>query len=1487
MNRHEQGNFQKNRIELTSINRRGYHGGMEDNAARKERHVNDGYANDYERHLYVVKGGKNERMSFFEGLGNAQARKGLEAYIILRPKDEWDAGDYARVAFMLNGDKSNAAARVRSGFINETKEKNIEEAFLIEEASINKKYIETIEKNGKIKEKDDLAFRVMEMNLELWNEKKGEGLKEISTNSLKQYYYYWTGLAMQVLDYPRGEEALRILGQLGDEIDGRPDVIVGNPPAPPDGGPPGGPGGVPPMPPDGGFWNRAEGYWSRTANAVESMLIELRGIREEIEVLTSAFVKDPTDNRFFSRIAEVTHRQLSIDARLAEAKREMGQEKDKDAELYEGSLSEVLEERMKRIRDFQTMSQSGLTNDLDPRADDVDSSDEEKLLRELNLEDSRNNRAILVERERLIREILRKDGMKKYRQRMYDYFRELRDEGRVEDQQRAYFGELQRRIGTIIKNSEYDGGSGALRNLPVASYRRFKQLYDLKKEDLMIKTGGELAGYVDELERLNFLNYFHDVESRVTTRGERMEQAGFLPLSIEETCQAADRQYGNEGWGIGGEYELIDRAGNFNIDNWMQFYRTRFIDQAEADPLSRIDSLNGWRLKIGWSELSIVQILTVPQYLQHRELELRGDARQLRDGGVTAVWGLPKDHPDLSLQRKIDQVVEIWRAGMKHNDWVALNQANVKNQRGEWLNAHYAQNNDNNYFRGGFYLERDLKLAKNGEAEAYYEDGKQGSLGKAIRDGTLFYRHLTEFSEFYLKDEHGRCRVRDFEDNMAYASLDYDGSSAFLLGIAEGAINRADASGEVDDVDENGNFVRGRKKSGGIKDVYKNFLLRQIGVIENNYRGRNLNTTQRDSINLFISEYRKKIARMGSHKTKIQFDNSSDLEELVFKIDRVAGNRSPDMKKEIGARVKRQLRQNIKRDFFDELMELEMVVIPEEDNGEKGRIEDYNNKEKIGNMRVEVVTDEDGAHRVITRDDRKKIGGANETLTIREIIDECFGNNAFALDQESLEDFENDFGLAQRNLEESRRNNAGDLVVRRAYRESKQKYERIFKRNELLGLVMLTKMANVSRRGLNTFRLATPDKREEDIMSEALQRSLATVYKLNKTEESYAYKEVWYTLKQFMVSSLNNTSGVAQGIDQGTVFNRFMLWRQTAFGLSTAGGGHDSLEEIKALVAPTRLDMTPVKMLGEGVASRSLLDVMQGTLPGEGRRIRHRWESERSLDDSQKYSIDTQTMITQFLNAFQYANNFIQEIVETQHFSFQNLVKRNMLGHAQFDHEKTRQVIDKYWNSLRNIYDVNNIDFEKKIAIDGREATILEHMFGERVMGTRAGLEVYYKKMASKLRDRAGARTTEKAEKMRKDAEAYEVYARRVKAQPAIAVLTSLVAMTIHEHMDPKNTHEDWNLRDVENMWFVLDHYLRLSGGIEWHGNKAHVRHMPSMLPYAALDEAMRLDDGKSTMWYMFRDLLVNLAAGGFAGIVKALEEASDEVAQIEKVTLA
>lgn len=1398
-------------------------------------------------------------------LENSEAMRGVQAYDRIMPRNKWGARDYARVVSILTPDTTPEASIIVRRLREEVAEKKMEAGFYKKWAEIERSSFEQPrervgggpERNGKIWNKAVLA------HADLWEEMKESG--ELSGLSPEDRFFF-AGVAGKISggaghkendnksneseenssqDRVSREEWLRMVAKNTERI---PEI----------------------------------------ADTAKNMLKELKDINNNLKKFVDDYVSTIIDDpeefaRNPGKFKKMQHayitqrtRESELESQLEEMsrgeKRVLGGEKDKD--LYAGNIDQVLDERMKRIEYFVARKQYSANGEID--------------FGKLGEDSVLNPNASKIKDEEKAE---RQEFLKRMKKRCIEF----EDEGVLVKHEGLYFQEMQRWVGNIMENSIY--GKGQLK-MPKDIYDEFKKIKDMnpylnerENEDAFEH---RLLGAVKTLRKEKFLDYFKGV-SYLNLEGKDVDPSSGeighgsygYPSCLEATMLLIANDRGAE-WRTGNEHELIDASGKFHQENFILWMRKEMNKLTDWDPWSPIDPMRGITFKAGFSQISLFDILYLPQYTQHQEIEMAGDVvnwykeGKEKEASFSIGWGEKKDHPDMTYDTRVNRILidEPWLAGIEHNDWVTLNNIQARGSIDEWLKAKQQIANSNNYTRSGLWTRSLMLPSHDGhegkDTENYLKKKKQGTMGEAVNAGRLFYRYLTEFTEFHMEKKDGKAlKVR--EDNMAYKALDRDGASVFLTSIAESALEMADSGARTK-----------------IKGAYKDFILGRVDEMKEIYRLKKQDgkSVDMEKVDQLVKIYKDKIRDIKPDDMKISFDTFDKLVELQMKMETVAMgktkvtenekkdfNLSADkvvVEREVGDDVKALMRKcmykNDGEGFLNKVMKIEVPKTQEPSEGEAKKIEEGKGLE-IG--KIEVLMDDNG--RIVKREEWMQMGEKKENIkTMEQILKEDMGENgnSFVGDWKDLEVYEEKFGTALKEYDQAVKDKSSDLDAKeQAYKEIKNKYDGILKRREGLGLAMLTKVANIERKNLNFWNTTRPmEESGRKIIKDALMKSLGAIYGLDKEEQMYAHDRIWYPLDHMEIAGFNNTSGVPGAIEQST-YSRTMEMRNAAMGLGTMGGGDETLEEILALRLPSLFERVKVKKRGEGMTGgrpeHMMIEILQG---GKGRELEPRWKRKLADNPDELFEIGKNWEHADFIDGLSKAENARKVIVEEdpELGSFHEIVKLDAWGVMKVDHAKARKIFNAWWNNVRLIYNSHQINYDDKIAVDGREVSIREHMFGKKTRKTQERMRDFYKELEGK-----GG----------KDADLYKKMAEDIMNKPALAAMMDMVTAGIHEHMTFGTSYDMWSTQNVVEIWTLLDQYFHQPGIIDW-GKEGGVEleKMPSMMPYKLFDKLLEVQEDDSMEWFMFMDLLKAFTTGMLKGVFEFMDESGDEIVQVKKI---
>lgn len=1260
----------------------------------------------------------------------------------------------------------------------------------------------------------------------------------------------------------------------------------------------------------------------------KDMLAELIEIRRSIGELVKSQMNTLVDYSYQLRLEpekykelrkdyiELRAREMKIEEHLEEftrgEKRVLGGEK--DYHLYGGNIDQVIDERMKRVEYFIARKPDGkidwgkLGKDspLNPDAPNID-------------EKERNER-------------------KKFLKRTVGRYEEFIEDGTLAKQEGLYFQEIQRWVGNILENSVYgyDGKNGALR-MPKGVYDRFVKIKDMPAQVYKYKDEKEYADKLLEtirtLREEKFLDYFRNRDERENIKGvsylnlegkdvdphsaEIARGSYGYPSSIEATMLLIAEDRGAE-YRTGAVHELIDASGKFHPENFILWIRKETNKLTDWDPWTKIEPM-GISFKAGFSSINLYDILFLPQYTQHQEIEMTGDVTGWYDNNkrvsFSVDWGAKKEHPDMDYDTRVNRILidEPWLAGVEHNNYVRLYDVVARSDPKAYFEAKKEIAQSNNYARSGLWSRR-LMLPSHGghdgkDTENYLKKKKQGKMGEAVNAGQLFYRYYTDFSEKYLEEKEGVIGVR--EKNMAYEALDIDGASIFLTSIAENALGMADP-----------------KAGKEIKKVYGNFILDRIGDIEERYKGQGDEGGKKILIEKCREEVRK-LRDEDQDKLKISFDTFEKLTDLQMKIEKVVlrktevtekekrnfklEDKKVVVKEEVEKEIKKKMRENIGV-FLTDVMEIKIPKMEVKDGEETGKFEHKANgdiaREEIGEAKVFV----DRAGRVVTKKEWMEIFKVKKgeedkqpegKKTMKQIITD-FTNN-FVKDEndlgaykeyieamEEVEDVEEEYRQVSSKGDQKKLDKINKELVEKKEKLKSTKeehdkfskrgeensntsvYDHIFKRRESMGLAMLTKVANIERKKLNYWVGTRPSEDSgRKLVRSALMKAIGATYDLDNDEQLYAHDRIWYPLEYMEVGAFNNTSRVVGGVQMGTNYNRFPDARKNYQGLSTMGGSLETLDEVN-LREPTLFERLKMKKRGEGlpngIPQHSLIEIMKG---GDGGIMLPRHLRKFDGNPDEIYESQHNWEHADVIDGLPRLENLRKLIVEEhpELGSFHEIVTINAWGVKKVDHAKARKLFDAYWNDARLAFGSHQIDYNKMIWADGREISVQDYFFGPHTKETQKKMKGYYEKMEAKaLKDGKP-----------EDADAYKKMASEIIRNPAMAFVMNMVTSEIHDHMAFDSSYEMWSTQIVEEIaWIMEEKFQQISDekagkkGEHKEGHKPPMR--PSMMPYELFNILLGVQEGDSMDKYMFWDLFLTLVSGVISGFGEAQKEIEDEL---------
>lgn len=1473
--------------------------------------------------------------------GESEAMRGFRTYLTLRPGSKWEASDYATALLMLELDISPETMAIQSSIVAKVNEKGIGQKVSDMKRIYMGAHPEFTDKSEDVSE--DMAHRAIVMNYDLWNDI--EHKRELSNLSTEQLDEFENGIESLLpkgkhtqldnqkreLLLARSKKARSRMEEAKEESDesrekGTEEKKKKKKPK--------------------NMRKTAEDFYEIFEESKEklgeisentlNMLAELKMINDKLDELIGvngtimqAMIDDPEtakryQNKYQNQVGPMLARYRNLEANLDEKsggeKVVLGKERDK--ELYSGNIDQMLEARMRRIEFFHEMRKmDGNNSVIDPN---IDPNGESKwgdlknvgfTSKDLLLDP---DESYIGDDERIRRLKIREKNFRIQTKKAYEDFKE---EGTLKKHEDLYFKELQRWVGTILKNSEfgYEKQKGDLK-LPREVHIKFRKLRD-KLDPSAADFEDKLIGAVRDLRSEKFLDYFKGVDPNKRAMFDQYQ----YPTSLEATMLLIAENKGTE-WQTGGKYELIDAEGKFHRENFILWMRKEINLLIDWDPITAINAQGGITFKAGFSQISLFEILYMPQYTRHQEFKMSGDVGSWygkgKKGNFQNGWGQAEEHPDMKYDVRVNAantigiLEEAWDNDHEHKDAAALNNDVAWSSAGEWVKARGPISAYNNYVRAGLAFKRYMLGSHKGdEIKDYYEHGKQGSVGKAIAAGHLFFRYFSDWTENYaVKDsdeEKNSEKVIEVDrDNQVYKALGHNGGSFFLQSLAESAFDHVDSTA--------------REK---IKGAYRDFIVRRAEEMKNEYG--NLDGEKKKDMEFLVENFVNDLKGEDLDKIKIRLDSSKELTDLKMNIEsKVLRNRivsAEDKEKygwkekvvvreEVEKKIGGEMRRNIKEFFegfknsegkhIEGVLEQQIPYVPDDKDGllkGKIRIDPTTGKQvlvTIGASRAEaerllkekeidifVYTDANG--RIVKKNEWDKMDAANQKkTTVGDIVRDFYEH--FEEDQNDLAGYEKDFKPIYTEYERAKKeydlavaNKSTDVEAKKQAMDNIRdgdgfkKYDDILKRNESLGLALLTKVGNISRDELNMFKRSRTlgNASTADVLIKgALTKSLTKVYGLDEEIEGvYAFHRIWYPLSYMGIAGINNTSGFSGAVQPEAEYTNFRKRRISRYDLGTGGGSKGTLDAFGALIPGTFLEWTRWKKKGEGKSEHMLIEALQR---GGGRDMKPYFMRDLEDNASVKYEIATKSESAFHEDGLKKAEEVRKLIIDDHELKLEKIVYTDIWGAQRINHEDAIKIFGTWWDNIRQLFNNHGIDFESKIAIHGREVTMMEYMFGEEIYETVGRMKSYYNEHAEKLEKKGKT----------EEAEAYKSLADQLKSKPALAAFLFLVTTSIHEHREKWGTYDQWSAGTIQDIWVVMDEYLHQKSGLEW---KNKIKERPSMIPYELFDRLLGVHKSRSWLFgetedsmegHMFWDLFYCLVGGFVAGLSEARKEIEDEL---------
>ncbi len=496
------------------------------------------------------------------------------------------------------------------------------------------------------------------------------------------------------------------------------------------------------------------------------------------------------------------------------------------------------------------------------------------------------------------------------------------------DRFQSYFADIQRWVGTVLKNDVREGGKLKLLS---DRYEAFREIMDLKSSEMTIPEMQEKVAYLRDKDKGRLTNYFVESDGSESNRLSNLlgysteSQLPQLPTSVEETMDIIQAQFGSQ-FATGGEYELMDINGNFHIENFYYWARWRTNWLREQNPTDAINPLSDITIRTQWQSLPIAEILQSPQFRKHVQYEIIGDETK-DDGKIHGKWGSPTDHPQFTEERTLDLLYELAFYSKDHS--TAAEWFTVRGDKDTFLKG--AQVHVSSWMSRGNWMHVFKRPSRHkgssSEFEQFYKNDADGTLGRALREMVAAYSHITEFTDFHTYQEGDRRFALDdgvkrevgkrkfFKDNLFYTYLEANGTNAFLNGISESVLTQRSET----------------------LSVYRDFLKEQMDRVGQAYAGRDGLTEENKKLLAQLTErYMKKC----DGASEVSFDSPKEILDFHTQVSKlVFGIKvNEDVKESIQQGTQRLMLQHLKSGFFSKLKEIELYTYDDKTGRQSGTI---------------------------------------------------------------------------------------------------------------------------------------------------------------------------------------------------------------------------------------------------------------------------------------------------------------------------------------------------------------------------------------------------------------------------------------------------------------------------------------------------------------------------------------------------------------------
>lgn len=1124
----------------------------------------------------------------------------------------------------------------------------------------------------------------------------------------------------------------------------------------------------------------------------------------------------------------------------------------KDRELYEGDVHEVLRERKWRIAYLCARSEAG--------GKEVDRGVLTRMLMDSDGADKGEYQA------KLINEFLE-------RMEKNQIYEELDKKGEVEREMGTYMQEIKRWAKDIIGNSQYERGR---LEIPTSLYDQLKDIQASKVHlheygsvtDSVVKARfrEDLKKSINSLGKMDFESAFTKVNEYGEVIGVKYrpqsEYAGEdTPKDLYETCRLIEMLYPEEHYKTGEEHELFNEYGEFQLHNFLNYTYERMWEYSDRNSQSQVNLLGDIGLRTRYTELTFGQLMEIPKYTQIRKYKMGGKVKEFGDGDdkqgkfvpgtLETGWGDYEDHPNFNLG--VRDIIKrfVWQLQVRHNGGVNFINPNTRAELGESVKVMYEMAGKGDEYRNGYLLmTMQRPSSKAGEVEDYFKNNKQGSVGKAERDANLVLRHMKELSEHYTKKEKGKVvGVRSIEENYALKALGYDGASSLMLKIAESSLMFCEQRANIQ--------MEFRK--------YQAFVMDQMKAAY----GTGLPEEKKDELNQLVEKKKEELKKSDVDKEAISFDSSKAINDLLMAIETnilgktiVRDNEFDKWKdtgkvisrKFVNEETRRKLREHMKAQFFDKILDLEIV---DESGGTSVR-------KRMGDIEVKTCNGQ-----VVTDSEWGKIDkdmASKGTKTIKEIFNEFddFGK----IEGGKLKKDELDYAirineLKQEIAEAEKDGRTADVSRKKAELAAhkitqKEDYQRIYERNERLGLALLTKVAKVKRSELNYFNSPEPSRTALTISRDSIVSSAAKVYGLSDIEKKVVGEGIHYDQVLNGNALINNTA--SPRINALSWFVRTKEMWKASRGVRPNSGLYD---EVKAIMPGTWWDVMSVHVLNTGVRT-NYTKLFQGNAD----TVEEMVDREDRIQDGNRRLYDTsrEEFGYKFSRYIMDGAKFIENLKKDESLELHKLVTRDAKGTLRFDTEKARKEMAEHWHPMWDAINKTGIDQEAYVRVDGETIKNKQYLFGDKTLAAVEAMRFYHASLAK--------------ESINKNRNINGEMAKELESKYAMGVLAAFYAASIKEHNEMFSGINDyWNPELAQQMWWFLSNYLKKEGE-NVDGKMVEVTYMPMGM----MDDVLEIEN-LSEKKLVLKNFLVEFIASIFDGVFsKGLKELMDELVQIEKI---